>query len=270
MRGWHVHYELCTNFSTLISNHAFVLRCFPYKTACYAIRNEQCSIEPRARCHWSADAFANTLMTGSFAVASALFRVRAGYDVVMDYFLGIPELRPLYALGMFSAQSRYTMPQGNLRDFLLSLDNGAGLNDFNLACMLMYELYKHFRYVTGSTNVRYDAEQAFAQGCGVCQDYAHILLSLCRARHLYVRYVAGAIPGEGQSHAWVEVLDRKQMKWFGIDPTHNRICDDSYVPFAVGRDAHDCPLNRGVFLGFARQQQYVSVVMEELEQEDMR
>ena len=268
MRSWHVRYELVTNFSAGVSDHAFVLRCFPYRPACYSIRNQHCTIEPRSRCQWGEDAFGNTLMTGSFAAESAVFRVEVGFDADMNYAAGVPELRPPQALGMFAAHSRFTRPRDNLRAWSAQLGTGDGGGERGLALHLMHELYARFRYVTGSTNVRYDAEQAFSQGCGVCQDYAHILLSLCRQRRLCARYVAGAIPGEGQSHAWIEVLQRDSMTWLGLDPTHDRLCDDAYVPFAVGRDAHDCPLNRGVYLGFARQRQCVSVIMTPLQQEE--
>lgn len=265
MRNWHIQYELCTNFSTNVKNHTFVLRSFPYRQACKDVRNLECRVVPEAHQQWSTDSFGNTMLTGRFLNECALFKVTVDFDVDIGYSMGVEEQRPDYAIGMFKCQSEYTRPGDNLKEFLTGLDFKTERSQVDLACYLMFELYKHFTYVTGSTSVRYDAEQAFAQNCGVCQDFAHILLSLCRARGLLVRYVAGAIPGEGQSHAWVEVLDQQQDRWFGIDPTHNRICDDTYVPFAVGRDAQDCALNRGVFLGMAQQQQYISLVMNENE-----
>ena len=70
------------------------------------------------------------------------------------------------------------------------------------------------------------------------------------------------IPGEGATHAWVEVYDNGM--WHGLDPTQNKMVDDNYLKLAQGRDAMDCRLNRGVFSGRAIQQQNVYVTLEEL------
>ena len=43
-------------------------------------------------------------------------------------------------------------------------------------------------------------------GRGVCQDYAHIMLSLLRVLRHSGRYVSGHLPGAGAPHAWVEAL----------------------------------------------------------------
>ena len=69
----------------------------------------------------------------------------------------------------------------------------------------MDEVWNKFSYQSGSTNAGTTAEEAFAQRQGVCQDYAQILLSILREEGITARYVAGAVPGEGETHAWVEV-----------------------------------------------------------------
>ena len=62
------------------------------------------------------------------------------------------------------------------------------------------------RYAHGVTGVKTTAAEAFALRQGVCQDYAHVMLALCRACGLPARYVSGHLLGEGGTHAWVEVL----------------------------------------------------------------
>ena len=57
--------------------------------------------------------------------------------------------------------------------------------------------------------------------------------------------------GEGASHAWVEVFDGET--WIGVDPTHQRFCDDNYVKISQGPDFSFCALERGVFMGAADQ-----------------
>ena len=56
---------------------------------------------------------------------------------------------------------------------------------------VMDEVFKTFVYTPASTTIRTTAEEAFAQRKGVCQDYAHVMLSVCRHVGLTARYIAG-------------------------------------------------------------------------------
>jgi len=122
-------------------------------------------------------------------------------------------------------------------------------------------LNRHFIYKSGSTSITTTAETALRQGCGVCQDYAHILIALCRQQGIPARYVAGFMIGEGVTHAWIEIY--AAGKWLAIDPTHNRIVDELYIKLSSGRDFGDCIIDRGIFRGIAKQQQAVTVLVEE-------
>ena len=117
-------------------------------------------------------------------------------------------------------------------------------------------------YQPGLTQSQTTAAEALALGQGVCQDYAHILLALCRAAHIPARYVIVFMEGEGATHAWVEVYDREV--WWGIDPTNNRQIEFGYIKLSHGRDAEDCPVNRGVFTGTATQTAEIRVIVEEI------
>ena len=61
---------------------------------------------------------------------------------------------------------------------------------------------------------------------------AHLLRAALRSRGLAARYVAGLIPGEGETHAWVEVHDG--AGYVGVDPTRVRLCDDGYLRVNAG------------------------------------
>ena len=63
-------------------------------------------------------------------------------------------------------------------------------------------------------------------GCGVCQDYSHIMIALCQMSRIPARYVVGMLMGEGLSHAWVEIYDGGA--WRGIDPTNHTIVGDQH------------------------------------------
>lgn len=111
-------------------------------------------------------------------------------------------------------------------------------------------------YGFGSTDVHTTAAAAFRGGRGVCQDYAHVMLALCRAAGLAARYVSGHLEGEGGSHAWVEVivehdLERRAPRSSAVafDPTHDRRAARGYLTVAVGRDYADVAPTSGTFKG---------------------
>ena len=126
----------------------------------------------------------------------------------------------------------------------------------------MDEVFKTFVYTPASPTIRTTAEEAFAQRKGVCQDYAHVMLSVCRHVGLTARYIAGLLGGEGATHAWVEIYH--DGLWVGLDPTHNRMVDDNYITIAHGRDYRDCMLDIGIFSGCdVKQDQWVNASVHE-------
>jgi transglutaminase-like putative cysteine protease len=105
-------------------------------------------------------------------------------------------------------------------------------------------------YASGLTGVRTTAAQALAIGKGLCQDYAHIMLAICRAAGLPARYVSGHMLAEGGSHAWVEVLlptSDNRFRAIAFDPTNRRRPNMSYAIVAVGRDYRDVAPTSGSF-----------------------
>jgi transglutaminase-like putative cysteine protease len=112
-------------------------------------------------------------------------------------------------------------------------------------------VWQAMRYGWGVTNVGTTAIEALRLGQGLCQDYAHIMLSICRAAGLPARYVSGHLLGEGGSHAWVEVLlpaANGSLVAMPFDPTNHRRANLSYITIAVGRDYHDVSPTSGSFI----------------------
>jgi transglutaminase-like putative cysteine protease len=110
-------------------------------------------------------------------------------------------------------------------------------------------------YQVGVTGTRTPAAMALHLGQGVCQDYAHIMLSLLRTLGIPARYVSGHLLGEGAPHAWVEALladpDTGQVDVLAYDPTHHRPAEQGYITVATGRDFADVTATSGVFSGAA-------------------
>jgi len=100
---------------------------------------------------------------------------------------------------------------------------------------------------------------------GVCQDFAHCLLSGLRTLGFAARYMSGYVfdegsgtRGGGASHAWVAV-HAPGAGWVGCDPTNGKLADLEFVTLGWGRDFGDVTPLRGVVLGHGEQQLAVSV-----------
>lgn len=100
---------------------------------------------------------------------------------------------------------------------------------------------------------------------GVCQDFAHCLLSGLRALGFAARYMSGYVldegggtRGGGASHAWVAV-HAPDTGWIGCDPTNGKLADIEFVTLGWGRDFGDVTPLRGVVLGHGEQHLSVSV-----------
>jgi transglutaminase-like putative cysteine protease len=109
--------------------------------------------------------------------------------------------------------------------------------------------HRALEYSPGTTDARTTVSQALTRGSGVCQDYAHVMIALCRSARIPARYVSGYLPGEGAMHAWVEVLNGDS--WLAFDPTHNRRTRPDYVFVACGRDFRDVSPITGSYRGNA-------------------
>lgn len=112
-------------------------------------------------------------------------------------------------------------------------------------------VYGRMRYAHGVTGVKTTAGEALALRQGVCQDYAHVMLALCRACGLPARYVSGHLLGEGGTHAWIEVLlpnatGGGYTAW-PFDPTHGNEPGLNYITIAIGRDYADVAPTSGTF-----------------------
>jgi transglutaminase-like putative cysteine protease len=153
----------------------------------------------------------------------------------------------------FLDPSPLTEPDDRLRQAAAQMCGVPG-NTPELAEEINSWVFGHMRYVPGTTSVRTTAGEALEHGHGVCQDYAHVMIALCRLRGLSARYVSGYLIGDGGMHAWVEVLAPCEERpgegvALAFDPTHGRRATLAYVTVAVGRDFGDVSPTRGTFRG---------------------
>lgn len=133
----------------------------------------------------------------------------------------------------------------------LAIDATAGISDtWQAALALMRFIHQHFKYESKSTTAHTHMVDVLQERRGVCQDFAHVMIGLCRSLKIPALYVSGYLATEiaSATHAWVEVL-LPGAGWVGLDPTHNRPVNDTYVKIAVGRDYNDVPPVAGNYKG---------------------
>lgn len=137
-------------------------------------------------------------------------------------------------------------------------------------------IYTDFQYLSGSTENTTSLATIWKTKTGVCQDFAHVGLSILRTAGLPARYVCGYIEtdpprasngaparrltGAVATHAWIEVLV-PGMIWVGIDPTNRQWVNERYVAVSFGRDYRDATPLRGTFKGSGGQVMKVRVHM---------
>ena len=110
------------------------------------------------------------------------------------------------------------------------------------------------KHVKGSTSTKTTAKKSIEQGQGVCQDFAHILISLARLNGFPARYINGFLledlnSQENSSHAWVEIF-LKNLGWVGFDPSHKKCIDEKYVRISCGLDFLDASTIKGIKTNF--------------------
>lgn len=135
---------------------------------------------------------------------------------------------------------------------------------WDAAVRLGNHVHSTFAYDPDWTRIHTDAASALKDRRGVCQDYAHVMLSFCRSQGIPARYVSGYFfngkTGDENeaSHAWVEIFV-PHFGWKAWDPTHNREADPRYIKLAIGRDYGDIRPVSGTYRGKSTRQMEVIV-----------
>jgi len=128
-------------------------------------------------------------------------------------------------------------------------------------------LYESFAYDPSVTEADSPIDHALEARSGVCQDFTHIIITICRLWGIPARYVSGYLftdrdagdrSDPDATHAWVEVF-LPSTRWIGFDPTNNVLAGERHIAAAVGRDYGDVPPSRGVYKGDSDSQLAVGV-----------
>ena len=132
-------------------------------------------------------------------------------------------------------------------------------------------------YCPGTTYVGVPVIELIPRAEGVCQDYAHLAVAMCRSVGIPARYVSGylftdddAVGDDSerdvvsvQTHAWFEAAI-PGVGWLALDPTNKQEVGLRHVKIGHGRDYDDVPPLRGVYTGATNTDLQVGVEMRRL------
>ena len=153
-----------------------------------------------------------------------------------------------------------------------SVDLTSGMTAiFDMAHAIMGWIHREFHYLPGATSVKAHLVESFALRKGVCQDFTHVMLGMCRSIGVPARYASGylyngprdSLVGAQASHAWCEVY-LPRAGWIGFDPTNNTLADERYVKIAVGRDYEDVAPVEGSYHGTGHCRLEIKVEVEKI------
>jgi transglutaminase-like putative cysteine protease len=239
------------------------------------------AIEPSAQIFFYRDRFGNEAQHFSYlpnhdalkiCARSTVVTVRSANPVLpapayRDALAADPWLPELYD---YLHESAYVLLGPGLRDFAAWLgEPGDDLSAYFIrAGEAIHDLFRYDREATGVHTI---VDEAVELRRGVCQDFAHVLVALCRLHGIPARYVSGYIHtrsgddvlGAEASHGWCEAY-LPPNGWVGFDPTNARLINDEFVKIAAGRDYRDVSPVRGVYKGASQGILSVNVAVEAL------
>lgn len=256
MQSYRYSYQTVVRYTSCVTHHHFLLRCTPREDGNQRLIEQDLNLLTPTNLSTSTDNFGNIIHYGSMIGRHDMF-VIASSGVVECKEYCIEDSSPNYIFLVETPITKCDIAMEQFADNIVT----AGSN-IDKALALSSAIHKHMSYTPGITNTQTKAAESFRAEGGVCQDFAHILITLCRKHGVYARYVAGFLIGTGETHAWVEIYDKGA--WLGVDPTNNILIVNDYIKVAHGRDAADCSVSRGVHCGTAEHSTEVRVVLEPL------
>ncbi|MEO7413330.1 MAG: transglutaminase family protein [Opitutaceae bacterium] len=119
--------------------------------------------------------------------------------------------------------------------------------------------HQEFTFDPEATEIATPLTEVLENRRGVCQDFAHLLISCLRQQGLPAAYVSGYLltqppPGKPRlvgadaSHAWVS-LYVPGTGWIDYDPTNACFVGTGHIVVARGRDFYDVSPVQGIFSG---------------------
>ncbi|MGO4307076.1 transglutaminase-like domain-containing protein [Cupriavidus sp. RAF12] len=243
-----LRYALRLSYDIKDATADFILNIEAARTSRQHVVNEQLTLPP------SIDVTRYTDAT----LCNRLLRIRApegslslSYEAVVDidhrlddgaFLSEIPVAQIPFDVLPYLAPSRYC-ESDRLMEFAMREFGGMEPGYFRVYAIREW-VRNHVRFLSRSTNERTSATDTVVERTGVCRDFAHLMIAICRALSIPARMSSsldyGADPEMGlpDFHAVVEVY--LSGHWYLFDPSGVSI-PTGLLRIGTGRDAADIP-----------------------------
>ncbi|MBS0455601.1 MAG: transglutaminase family protein [Proteobacteria bacterium] len=251
-----IGYDIELRFKAPVASTAliYMLQVHPSREGDVQGGGEHITVEPPLRTDHYLDAFDNHC--ARVRVDAGVKAVRLRNDAVV-HDGGLPDVQDLGAVqwGLadlpvetlrFLLPSRYCEVDSELLPFAWERFGRTSPGWARVAAICSFA-HRHLRFDYQCACATRGALGAFRERVGVCRDFTHLAITLCRCMNIPARYVTGylgdigvpAAPGPMDFSAWFEVW--LGQRWHVFDARHNtpRI---GRIAIARGRDAADVPI----------------------------
>ena len=267
---WEILHRTRYTYATPVRDSFNDVRLQPMPIPEQTVESYLLKVLPAARLTHSTDFYSNWIQHFDIVEPHSHLLIEASSRVITKWPAPLPDA-PLCAFELMREAPNIERCYDYLLDsrfvelspeaWKLALDATAGIDDaWRAALALMRYVNGFLKYESFSTHVHTHMTELLSDRRGVCQDFAHLMIGLCRALKIPARYVSGYLATEAASatHAWMEVFVPGHC-WRGLDPTHNCQVGGQYVKIGNGRDYGDVPPISGNYRGTRDRQMQVEV-----------
>ena len=224
----------------------FILNIHAAKTTCQSLVSEALQVTPTTGVVLFADPTSGNRYL-RMRVEPGLLNIR--YDAMVDiaHYAASPDTVFEVPIAQLPAEalpyiypSRYCQSD-RLRQ-LANAEFGGITPGYWRVCAIRDWVHRQTRFVSGSSNATTSAVDTLVERVGVCRDFAHLMIALCRALNIPARFATGIDYGSDPAfgptdfHAYVEVF--LSERWYLFDPSGMAL-PMGLIRLGIGRDAAD-------------------------------
>ena len=229
-----------------VGHSDFVLNICPARTRSQRVLNESLVVEGATPSYTFTDPITANRINRLYSEGGAV-TVRYAGTVELDHVINDPAMVEERAIcGMPSEVIPYILPSrfcpSDKMQSLATAMFGNLAPGYARVVSICEWVTQHVRFKPGASDATTSALDTFDSRVGVCRDYAHLMISMCRALNIPARYVTGvdygadAALGPTDFHAYVEVF--LGQRWYLFDAS-GLVPVMGLIRIGTGRDAAD-------------------------------